>query len=181
MPREERYFYPVSTIESSTSRKKAILTTPKEVIRIAGLLPTSLSMRFLVGSAQHESNFAINEVDTEVSGFQTFGIFQLSKDEAKEMGSPNADLLDLYTSTRIFCRLMEKRLTSITKASNLTSKEDYWAYLAIAHNQGLGACLKTIKNHGLDWEAYKKRNPKIRIVSSGYGDDCITGGSYYPA
>ena len=179
--REERYFYPITKIENSTSRKKAILVEPKEVIRVASLLPSSISMRFLIGSAQHETNFALNEVDTEETGFQTFGLFQLSKDEAKEMGNPNADLLDLYTSVRIFCRLMEKRLESIIKAANLIAPypNDIWAYLALCHNQGKAACLKTIKNYGLNWEAYKNRNPKLRIVSSRYGDDCITGGKYF--
>ena len=77
---------------------------------------------------------------------------------------------------------MEKRLESIIKAANLITPypNDVWAYLALCHNQGKAACLKTIKNYSLNWEAYKKRNPKLRIVSSGYGDDVITGGPHYP-
>jgi hypothetical protein len=52
---------------------------------------------------------------------------------------------------------------------------DTWAFLAIAHNEGLGAAEKTIMAHGLNWSAWKKRNPRLAAMAA-YGDDCITGG-----
>jgi hypothetical protein len=58
--------------------------------------------------------------------------------------------------------------------------QDVWAYLALAHNQGLGAALKTIRTYGLDWDAYKKRNPTMTGIIE-YGDDCISGGPAWKA
>lgn len=171
MPRKEEY--------------KSVRAKPLDVKNIWEQF-SSIPSTFAVGTAQHETNFAINELDTEENGFQTWGIYQISKEEAKEVGMPDADLLNLVSASQVFAKLMEKRLIEIVKACKLQGTpyvefpKDIWAYLAIAHNQGLAASLKTIKSYGLDWEGYKKRNPTIRIVSSGYGDDVITGGPDYP-
>ena len=142
-------------------------------------LATSLPDHFLLAVAEHESGRACNEVDTEPNGFMTYGIFQLSKSEAKEMGEPDADLLNLITSTRIFCRLMEKRLVSIIKEAKLASHypPDVYFYLAMVHNMGLAATLKTIRIYGLNAAAWTKRNPKL-AKNAKYYNDCI--GPYYP-
>lgn len=179
--RKEEYLI-MAPVRTTNRKQGAILVTPEQVIEActSARVVTDIPPRFFVGTAQHETNFAINEIDTEPNGFVTEGIYQISREEATEVGMPKADLLDLDVATVVFTRLMEKRLSRILSKTTHPVKEDVWAYLAIAHNQGLGAALKTIEAHGLDWAAYKKRNPKVRIVSSGYGDNVITGGPRWP-
>lgn len=172
----------------TTKRSGAIVVARRHVIGAALLAAsTRIRLQFFVGAADHESGFAINERDTEESGFQTWGIFQLSRDEAREVGEPNADLLDLVTSVHVFSALMTRRLDAIVAAAKLDPKlsaealpRSVWAYLAIAHNMGLASALKSIGLYGMDWDAYKGRpgNDKLRIVSSGYGDDVISGGGH---
>lgn len=135
---------------------------------------TRIPVQFAVGTAEHESTFTINEVDTEPSGFVSKGIFQLSDDEARSAGMPDADLLSLDDSARVFARISEKRLDALISAAKLDPAAlpaDVWAYLALAHNQGLGAALKTVKAYGLDWSAYKQRNPDLVASIGRYGDD----------
>ena len=135
--------------------------------------------QFALGTAQHESNFTLNEVDTEESGFVSKGIFQLSDEEAAEAGRPKANLLALEDATEVFSVLCERRLQRLIEAADLNEDNlpaDVWAYLALAHNQGLAAAHKTIRAHGLDWAAYKRRNPQLAGMGR-YGDDVISGGA----
>lgn len=179
--RTEEYAIHVTT--RTTNRKKgAILVTPYDIIQAWNAAHTDIPARFFVGVAQHETNFATNEIDTEPNGFVSEGIYQISRAEAREVGQSAADLLALGAATKVAARLMERRLATIVQAANLARPypDDTWAYLGMSHNLGIGATLKTIRLHGLDWEAYKKRNPKLRIVSSGYGDDVISGGPHCP-
>lgn len=133
---------------------------------------------FGAGSGKHESNFTYNEVDTEKSGFQSFGIYQLSKNEAKEAGESSGNLFDPETNTYIFVNRSLYRLKKILSAAKLDSPtSDVWPYLFIAHNQGLEAAIKSINDYGLDWSAYKKRNASHTDWIA-YGDDVQTGGGY---
>jgi len=145
-----------------------------------------IPVRFALGTAEHESNFTINEVDTEPSGFVSKGIYQISDEEAAGVGEKGVNLLDLTNNSRVFAKMMGKKLDAIYKALGSEPKgtevRDQWAYLFIAHNQGLGAATKTIKAFGMNWERYKERNLKAsagtdkekfwkKVVA--YGDDVI--------
>lgn len=135
--------------------------------------------KYALGTAQHESSFTLNEVDTEESGDVSKGVYQLSEGEAADAEFPEADLLGLEEATTVFCILCERRLDSIIKAARLEEKNlpmDVWAYLALAHNQGLHAAVKSIQMYGLNWPAYKQRNPQLAGMGR-YGDDVISGGS----
>lgn len=152
---------------------------------------------FAVETARHESGFSTNEVDTEPSGFVSKGIFQLSDDEAKKAGYPGANLLALGDSSAVFSTLMERNLDSLISTLGHTpsgqEEIDIWAYLFISHNQGLGAAQKTIKNYGMNWEAYKKRNMDAAVASgdedkikfwnkvAAYGDDVSGSGNLVAA
>lgn len=139
---------------------------------------SEIPAQYALGTAQHESDFTYNEVDTEPNGFVSKGIFQLSDEEARDAFAPNANLLDYHDACLVFARISEERLHRIILAAKLTAPlpPAVWAYLALAHNQGLHACEKSILTHGLNWEAYKARNPDIKGIAE-YGDDCVSGGS----
>jgi hypothetical protein len=111
------------------------------------------------------------------------GLYQLADCEAEEVGCDRANLLDLEDATIVFTVLCEKRLKVLADALNLSLTalpRDIWAYLAIAHNQGLQAALKTLRLHGLDWAAYKTRNPSLSGIAA-YGDDVVSGGEKWTA
>jgi hypothetical protein len=141
---------------------------------------TKIPPQYACGTAQHETDFTANEVDTEESGFVSKGIFQLSDEEAAEAGRPGADLLNLDQAAAVLAAVAQHRLAAIVVAAHLDGwtrlPNDVWAYLALAHNQGLGAALKTIRLHGLDWTSYKKRNSQLAAMAA-YGDDCVSGGA----
>lgn len=156
-----------------------VRTSPAEVVAAWLRYTQRIPAEFALGTAQHESNFTLNEVDTEESGFTSKGVFQLSEEEANDVDFPEADLLDLEDATKVFCLLCERRLQRIIQVANLHAENlpaDVWAYLALAHNQGLDAALKSIERYGLNWTAYKQRNPQFKGMAA-YGDDVISGGS----
>lgn len=141
---------------------KPLSAAPADIVACV-MRHTSLDPRYFLGTAQHEPvDFATNEVDTEESGYVSSGLWQLGVEESTSVGMHDADLLDLEESTIVFCKVTEKRATTIEQAVQrplvITKVRQLNAYLMIAHNQGLAACLKTIKLHGLDWAGYKMRN-----------------------
>lgn len=139
--------------------------------------------QYAVGTAQHESDFSLNEVDTEPSGFRSLGLFQLSSEERLHSPRPMADLLTLEGSCAVLAYVAERRLDAIIRIAGFDPAgalpADVWAYLALAHNQGLGACERTLNTHRLAWSAYKLRNPQLANLGA-YGDDCISGGERWP-
>lgn len=150
--------------------------------------------RYAFGTAQHEADFATNEVDTESSGYVSKGIFQLSTEEAASVGFGSANLLMLQDAVKVMASLSDARTLAILRATGwaCTSADkvpsDVWAYLTVAHNQGLEACLVTIEKHGLDWAAYCKRNLEASVGTDkeefwkkvvAYGNDAISGGSLW--
>ncbi len=113
---------------------------------------------------------------------------------------------DLVEATVVFSRLQQIKLNRIIAAWRMTPAgaaaveltDDIYAYLALAHNEGLEAALKTIALHGADWGHYKVRNGACQhhwapgAMASGvaygcgdcseyirhigaYGDDCMEG------
>lgn len=142
---------------------------------------SSIPAQYAVATAAHESAFTLNEVDTEESGFVSLGVFQLSREEARNAGMADADLLDLDVSCKVLASAAEKRLAAICAAAKVdpsAAPADAWFFLALAHNQGLGACLKTIAAHGLDAAGYTARNPQLAQACR-YFNDCITGGEFW--
>lgn len=165
----------------------------------------SIDPRYHVGTALHESDYCLNEWDTEIAatnsptGFVSVGVYQIGQEEAARFGYALADMLALDRATDCMVRLAEENLrviqnamTSATAAGRQSSR-DYtdpkgvvWkdggvrAYLAICHNHGSGYVRATIANYGLDWARYKARNPHDHIVDHGYGEDCVTGGMKWP-
>src|SRR6266567_4824241 len=157
----------------------------RPIVTVLG--PLTISARYAVGTAQRESDFSLNEVDTEPSGFVSTGIFQLSDDERQEVKLPGVDMTTLDGSISVMVPLSQRRMISICQATvniggqSITNalRGDLYAYLAIAHNEGLHAALKSIGRYGLDWLAWKTRNPHLSQMGY-YGDDCITGGALWP-
>ncbi len=147
-------------------------------------------LKYFLGTAQHESNFALNERDTEAPDatghrFQSWGIFQISEQEFLSTLPPPSNgspflLLELPNAMLCMSLLAARNRQPVREAmekmglpKDAPDPTDMSAYLAIAHNQGRSAAVKTILAHGYSWKEYKKRNPTIRIVSSGYGDDVL--------
>ena len=173
-----------------------IIANPVAIVQTFNKYASVVPAKHAFATALHESSYSTNEIDTEPPDadghcFVSKGIYQLSDEEAKEVDFPDANLLDLEDSSCIFALLCERRLGAIISAAGLIPQalpDDVWAMLSVAHNQGLSACLKSIKLHGLDWEAYVDRNraeaaaagdpDKIRWWESvfAYGHDCMTGG-----
>lgn len=169
----------------SRSRRDAIVAKPVQIVQELRHISTVIDEQYFVGTAQHESNFATNERDTEPPGpdgtrFVSMGIYQLSADELKEVGRPSADPYNLADATWIMVHLAEMRRAAIRAVLHLDldapDPPGMNSYLAVAHNQGLRAAQTTLRAHGLDWPAYKSRNPTLRIVSSHYGDDVLPRG-----
>lgn len=161
----------------------------------------NIDPRYYVGTCFHESGCE-NEWDTEIAtascipGFVSVGAYQIGREEALRFGFALDDMLDLTKATNCMIMLAEANRRAIRAYANLTPNvpdPDYtdpsghvWtagsmrAYLAIAHNHGVGYAKQTILAHGIDWAAYKARNPADKIVSHGYGEDCVTGGPQWP-
>jgi hypothetical protein len=161
----------------SLSRGDAELVFASSVAQAVRDIGSVVPETYFMGTAQHESNYATNERDTEETGFQSWGIYQVSVEEAHDVGMAGADLLDLKQATQVMVRLAEARRHALRAAARIGGPDppDVCAYLAIAHNQGLHAALVSIQHYGLDWQAYRRRNPAARIVV--YGDDCIPRGA----
>lgn len=156
-----------------------------EVIAAWVLCTARIPPQYAVASAQHEANFAVNERDHEPPDehgnvYVSDGIYQLATTEAVWVKMAGANLFDLVEASRVFAALQEERLDTIMKAAGLTAPTaDCWAFLALAHNEGIHAALKSIAAHGLDWAAWVARNPALDAMGR-YGSDCITGGSHFP-
>lgn len=167
------------------------VTAAQQKLGLANIDP-----RYFVGTCFHESG-CTNEWDTEVAtqwspaGFVSVGAYQIGKEEAERYGFRLEDMLDLDKASACMVQLAEYNRRQIRIAAKLTGSmpdPDYLlpggamrAYLAIAHNHGNGYAQKTIVTYGLDWPAFKQRNPTDNIVAHGYGEDCVTGGSYWPS
>ncbi len=161
---------------------------------------TNIDPRYFVGTCFHESG-CTNEWDTEVAtascvtGFMSVGAFQIGEEEAKRFGFMLDDMLELDKACRCMVQLAEANRTGLRTAAQLGDLPDLdytdakgalWragtmrAYLAIAHNHGLGYAQRTITAYGMDWAKYQARNPTDNIVAHGYGEDCVTGGANWP-
>lgn len=160
------------------------------------------SIRYMIATADHESDFTANEIDYEEPDehghvFVSKGLYQQSDEEATTVGMRGANLCDPAVATLAFNRLVEHNYDAFLRALphslalELDATDDRWAYLALYHNEGPGrfattdekgrhsGALTTIFNNGIDWAAYERRNAGRGICQ--YGRDCITGGPHWAA
>lgn len=166
--------------------------SPSEVVAMWGKYTSRIPAQFAVGLAERESGFDASEVDDYKSGTRvtpvqggkyTVGLFQVSESEYREIDGDTGQwyvdaLRDPETNTRVFATYMEKRLDTITALAG-AREPDVWAYLALAHNAGIGMVRETIGKYGMDWEAFKARNAGTDQGKrwARYGDAAINGGT----
>ncbi|HEX8010202.1 MAG TPA: hypothetical protein VF814_04620 [Casimicrobiaceae bacterium] len=156
--------------------------------------------QFFVAVGLHETHYKLNERDTEQSGKQTGGIFQLTLGgtvidkvgDAWSAGLPDEDPFTLEGAVRILSVLATRWKRKLLAASGLAERVA-WSrglagYLTVAHNQGIGNAVLTVEKYGLDWSAYVERNKDLILYrddgsikfngpgACAYGSDAITGG-----
>lgn len=154
---------------------RRIFAAPEDIVATWRMYSTIIPAQYALGTADHESSFTLNEVDTEPSGFMSYGIFQLSGEEAASAYCDDTDdLFILKESCRVLATIAEERFDAIKAVGRPCY--DLWAYLALAHNEGLHAALKSIEKYGFSWDDWKARNGAKLANMCRYGDDCITGG-----
>lgn len=190
----------------TTDRRAAALLTGQQVLDAVvraqkQLELTAIDPRYYVGTCFHEAG-CLNEWDTEVAtascppGFVSVGPYQIGDEEARRYGFRVEDMTDLDKATTCMVRMSEdnrRGLRATAGLSDATPDPDHvsldgrrWpggvmrAYLAIAHNKGMGFARLTIQRFQMDWTSYRERNPTDDIVDHGYGDDCVTGGPRWP-
>src|ERR1700738_4552395 len=78
----------------STDPADATRVSPYDVVQSVLAISPIIPARVVVGMVGHESSFASNERDTEESGFQSYGLGQVSREEAVRAGRPAANPLD---------------------------------------------------------------------------------------
>lgn len=190
----------------TTDRRAAVPLTGQQVLDAVvkaqdrlGL--TTVDPRYYVGTCFHEAG-CLNEWDTEIAtascppGFVSVGPYQIGDEEARRYGFKLEDMVDLDKATACMVRMAEDNRRGLRAAAGLSdaspdpdhvdSSGRRWpggvmrAYLAIAHNKGMGFARLTIQRFRMDWSSYKERNPSDNIVDHGYGDDCVTGGPWWP-
>jgi hypothetical protein len=155
---------------------------------------TNIPVRYIIGTVQHESDFVEDGADINDGGTgrDTIGLTRIDSGETDGVlkslfwtGKTKVNLRNGEDNLHVYAALCETRLVALKLAAGLTGTDnadcppDLWAYLAMAHNMGQGAALKSIASYGLDWDAYRARNPGLPFVSKGYGDDVISGGRYW--
>lgn len=131
---------------------------------------------YALGVAARESGklddgtYVTNERDEDTqddgSTKTTYGIFQMNKAEAAlaAVFFSQSSMLDPQNNCLIAAVTFNSHLDDIISAAqdydeNWTDNGvDKWAYLAWAHNAGVGEPVTSIKKYGLDWEATKTRN-----------------------
>lgn len=190
----------------TTDRRAAVALTGQQVLDAvtraqAHLGLTAIDPRYYVATCFHEAG-CLNEWDTEIAtsscppGFVSVGPYQIGDEEARRYGFHLEDMVDLDKATECMVHMAEDNRRGLRTAAGLSDAAQdpdhvdlngrRWpggvlrAYLAIAHNKGMGFARLTIQRYRMDWLSYKERNPTDNIVDHGYGEDCITGGPRWP-
>ncbi len=172
----------------TADQNAAVRLAARDIVAAWKMWNRLIPAQFALGSAFHETGYAVNERDVadQSDGTDSDGLFQISRQEAVDAGMGQADLFNLTGAVTVFRVLMEEKYYKILRAAKLNIgamvPPDVWAYLSMAHNQGIGAVIETINKHGLHWDAYRQRNQGIKrpgfdgAAICRYGDDCIFGG-----
>ena len=179
---------------TTVRRQGAMLVTTQT---IASAVTSVIDAKYFVATAFHESNGALNEVDTEIAtqdnplGFMSYGLYQISSEEALAHGFTAEDMIYLDKSTTCMIKLAEQHRSALRWKLNMAGSApdpdytdsagvvydggDMRAYLAIAHNCGLGVALRSVEAYGMSWTRFMQRNPTMPVVAHGYGTSCATG------
>lgn len=142
---------------------------------------------------------AWNQRDTEPDGKHYYGAAMISEEEANRKGFTGVDMHDPSRALIVLASLATDHLGPIIHAGGRAAHErglpfiveHIPAYLAYAHNAGLGTeraplpghpqgALESIFVHGVDWSRFETGNPGLPIVAHRYGRDCIDGGKLWP-
>lgn len=149
---------------------------------------TPVPLQYFLGTAAHETGggntagpFKLNEVDLNDQSCgenppNSYGIYQLSPSECASAGYTYNDALSLGPATTILAYIAGQRASQLRAALSLPDDgsgdpDGFSAWLAYAHNRGIGAAIPTAQQYGGDWYAYANANPGSSIVA--YGNDCI--------
>lgn len=164
--------------------------------------PKQITLAYLVMTCVHESGdhdnpmigCAWNERDTEPDGQHYYGVPMISDAEARRYGRTGPQMHDPLAALEVLCNLATDHLAPILRAAGRAATRglpfivgDVPAYLAYAHNAGLGrertpipgqhqGALESIFVYGLDWSRFEHGNSTMPIVAHRYGRDCIDGG-----
>lgn len=168
-------------------------------------IPVAAAIAF----AGHESGFVTNIYTVESNGHTTGGVFEIdlpslypyfNKGDAVVVGMPDKanSWYDLDDCCLIFAaRLRGYKVRIIAAANSYNAANglapvdetqlgvDFYAYLGIAHNLGIGTAISSIRTYGMNWAAFKARpeNASLNIVqdraNGNYGDDISTGGKWF--
>jgi len=195
---------PSDRVSVASTRANSARLIAQAWLRVTRIIPP----QFAVGSALHESSYTLNEHDVEPNGHETGGLFQLDVPSvsaksgvivgaAIETGMVEKSVYVLDDACAMFASICTGYLNRILREANAYRSArgfapfdpsalpgDVWAYVAIAHNQGIGAAVETIQKYGLNWSGpngYKARNGDNVNISAAraegvYGDDVLTGG-----
>jgi hypothetical protein len=159
-----------------SGRVNAIILDEGAIVSYASQYTSVLALGLLVGTANHETNRAQNEIDTDYNDdgslrLTTYGLYQNSWDDAvraKKLGAifaPGAQLTDPDAATQVMCSVYESYFQQLASASGFDTSNpprDVYAYLYWAHNAGIGNALASIalhandsnfQNNGMDWSA----------------------------
>ena len=171
-----------------------------DVYNLLAATGTTIPYTFYLNTAKHEDGLCIDCPPSDNG--ESFGLYQVNVSEQARAGVPGS-LYDPAVNTAVFAYLSEYNRSKIRDAVGLGPNDpdprDMGAYLAMAHNCGLGTVLATLANYPtgdptyLGWNEYKTRNwyePKSRCGCAGgtgicvYGDDVlydpVTGGTSAP-
>ena len=181
----------MSRTESFPPDGKRVRAEPKYIIAFWRRYTARVPAKYALATADHESSLTLNEVDVEPNGFVSRGIYQLSDEECQHIQRlmeasaqacmPRLDPMKLDDASRIMACLAEEHLEAIMTCAGLVESSlpgDVWYYCAMAHNMGVSAALRSIREHGLDAAAWTKRNPQLAQAAR-YFTDCMTGGDYW--
>lgn len=111
----------------SSDRSDAITVSPDDIR--AAVSGSVVPSQYFVGTAKHETDFAINEVDTEPNGHVTYGLFQID--------DGSGDWWTFQDAIQKFVAIAESNATWLADGTPLDQvRRDFWAFLAGVHNIG---------------------------------------------
>lgn len=180
----------------------------RELLTLAmRLVAPVITPRYAVLTCIHEAGdrdnpligAAWNQRDTEPDGKRYYGPAMIDEEEANRHGRTGVEMHDPSLALVVLAALATEHLTPIIRAGGHAAHDrglpfvipDIPAYLAYAHNAGLGTerppihghpqgALESIFMHGVDWTRFEVGNPGMTIVTHRYGRDCIDGGKLWP-
>ena len=164
------------------------LVTPDDVQSAWASVGTPVPLQYFIGTAAHETGgqnvagpFKLNEVDLNDQSCSehppnSYGIYQLSPSECASAGYTYNDALSLGPATTILAYIAGNRASQLRAALGWPDDGSgdlpgFSAWLAYAHNKGIGAAIPMAQQYGGDWYAFAATGSDPAIIA--YGNDCI--------